>query len=84
MVTEMSTKPLTNDKPITWRDWHRVWVLPVNTREWQMVAGFSSRQDAREFAERGVSTSGGRILRVEIRTPNEQVGECTFDASWSK
>jgi len=61
---------------------HRVWVKWVNTGRWQEVAALCCRLDARDYAQNNISTSGGRISRIEIREPNAATGEAVFDSGW--
>jgi len=63
---------------------HRFQVLVqwANTDEWQWVSCHYSRFFAVDKAM-NVSTSGGRVKRVEVRERGASAGEALFDMSWS-
>jgi hypothetical protein len=61
---------------------YQIWIKWMNTGAWQMTDDFHSALHAREYFQNRISTSGGRIARVELRECTADTGEALFDILW--
>ncbi len=79
--TPQEHKALLREAP---NEHYQIWVRWTNTGEWEHLKSFMSAWGAREYAATGLSLTGGRIGRVEMRERGQTTGEALFDLSWHR